>query len=209
MTHDFAFSGLIACAKCGCSVVGEIKKQRYVYYHCTGYADKCQGNSATCRRRYVREEVLESQFTALLGRLQFDDEVLAWRARRCTPAMPMNGASTRRRSGGSRPNTSGSVSASMPCISTSSTGVWMPSSSTRCPPSGARSRTAACAKIERHESAEQSYMDEGVQISRTRAERPTPVRAPGTAPKTPPAQLCTIELYLGARRGGRHLPPTI
>ncbi len=78
MTHDFAFSGLIACAKCGCSVVGEIKKQRYVYYHCTGYADKCEGNPASCRRRYVREEVLESQFTALLGRLRFDDEVLAW-----------------------------------------------------------------------------------------------------------------------------------
>jgi len=78
MTHDFAFSGLIACAKCGCSVVGEIKKQRYVYYHCTGYADKCQGNPASCRRRYVREEALEQQFTELLGRLQFDDEVLAW-----------------------------------------------------------------------------------------------------------------------------------
>jgi DNA invertase Pin-like site-specific DNA recombinase len=31
-THDFAFSGLIACAKCGCSVVGEIKKQRYIYW---------------------------------------------------------------------------------------------------------------------------------------------------------------------------------
>jgi len=59
-------------------VVGEIKKQRYVYYHCTGYADKCQGNPASCRRRYVREELLESQFTELLGRLHFDDEVLAW-----------------------------------------------------------------------------------------------------------------------------------
>ena len=78
MTHDFAFSGLIACVKCGCSVVGEIKKQRYVYYHCTGYADKCQGNPASCRRRYVREEVLEQQFTELLGRLHFDDEVLEW-----------------------------------------------------------------------------------------------------------------------------------
>jgi site-specific DNA recombinase len=78
MTHDFAFSGLIACAKCGCSVVGEIKKQRYVYYHCTGYADKCQGNPASCRRSYVREELLEKQFTELLGRLKFDDEVLEW-----------------------------------------------------------------------------------------------------------------------------------
>src|SRR4029077_16447709 len=61
-THDFAFSGLIACGQCGCSVVGEIKKQRYVYYHCTGYADKCQGTPASCRRKYVREEALEAQF---------------------------------------------------------------------------------------------------------------------------------------------------
>ncbi len=76
--HDFAFSGLIACRACGCAVVGEIKKERYVYYHCTGYADKCQGNPASCRRRYVREELLEQQFTVLLGRLRFDDEVLAW-----------------------------------------------------------------------------------------------------------------------------------
>jgi site-specific DNA recombinase len=76
--HDFAFSGLIACHACGCAVVGEIKKERYVYYHCTGYADKCRGNPASCRRRYVREEVLEAQFTELLGRLKFDDEVLEW-----------------------------------------------------------------------------------------------------------------------------------
>jgi site-specific DNA recombinase len=76
--HDFAFSGLIACGKCGCAVVGEIKKQRYVYYHCTGYADKCQGNAASCRRKHVREEALEAQFTDLLGRLKFDAEVLEW-----------------------------------------------------------------------------------------------------------------------------------
>ena len=76
--HDFAFSGLIACARCGCSVVGEIKKQRYIYYHCTGYADKCRGEPAVCRRRHVREEVLEQQFTEMLGRLHFDDEVLEW-----------------------------------------------------------------------------------------------------------------------------------
>ena len=69
--HDFAFSGLIACGHCGCSVVGEIKKQRYVYYHCTGYKGKCH-------EPYVREEVLEEKFGALLGRLTFDDEVLDW-----------------------------------------------------------------------------------------------------------------------------------
>src|SRR5262249_3527072 len=34
--HDFAFSGLLTCGHCGCSMVGERKKGRYVYYHCTG-----------------------------------------------------------------------------------------------------------------------------------------------------------------------------
>jgi site-specific DNA recombinase len=69
--HDFAFSGIIACGHCGCSIVGEIKKQRYVYYHCTGYKGRCE-------EPYVREEVIEQQFTDLLGRLKFDDEVLEW-----------------------------------------------------------------------------------------------------------------------------------
>src|SRR5207248_2805604 len=34
--YEFPFSGLIACGHCGCSLVGEIKKGRYVYYHCSG-----------------------------------------------------------------------------------------------------------------------------------------------------------------------------
>ena len=39
--HNFAFSGLISCGHCGCAIVGEMKKQRYVYYHCSGYKRKC------------------------------------------------------------------------------------------------------------------------------------------------------------------------
>ena len=38
--RDFAFSRLITCGHCGCAVVGELKKQRYVYYHCTWYSAK-------------------------------------------------------------------------------------------------------------------------------------------------------------------------
>jgi site-specific DNA recombinase len=76
--RDFAFSGLIECDACGCAIVGEIKKERYVYYHCTGYADKCSATPSVCRRKHMREEALEQQFTAMLGRLHFDDEVLEW-----------------------------------------------------------------------------------------------------------------------------------
>ncbi len=36
------------------------------------------GPSSSCRRKYVREEALEAQFTELLGRLKFNDEVLEW-----------------------------------------------------------------------------------------------------------------------------------
>jgi hypothetical protein len=69
--HRFAFSNLITCAHCGCSLVGEIKKKRYVYYHCTG----AKGD---CPKPYVREELLEREFTELLRGLAFDQEVLDW-----------------------------------------------------------------------------------------------------------------------------------
>ena len=69
--HDFAFSGLISCGHCGCSLVGELKKGRYVYYHCTGYKGKCP-------EPYTREEVFEEHFTGLLKSLSLDDEVLDW-----------------------------------------------------------------------------------------------------------------------------------
>jgi site-specific DNA recombinase len=69
--HNFAFSGLMTCGHCGCSIVGEIKKQKYIYYHCTGYKGKCD-------EPYVREEVLEEKFGAILGSLVFDAEILDW-----------------------------------------------------------------------------------------------------------------------------------
>ncbi len=69
--HDFAFSGLVSCGHCGCSLVGEIKKGRYVYYHCTGYKGKCP-------EPYTREEVLEEHFIRLLKGLVFGDEIMGW-----------------------------------------------------------------------------------------------------------------------------------
>lgn len=69
--HDFAFSGLVSCGHCGCSLVGEPKKGRYVYYHCTGYKGKCP-------EPYTREEVFEQHFTGLLKGIALDDEVLDW-----------------------------------------------------------------------------------------------------------------------------------
>ena len=69
--RNFSFSGVLTCGHCGCAVVGELKKQRYVYYHCSGFKGKCGD-------RYVREEVLEFKFTELLARISFGDKFLGW-----------------------------------------------------------------------------------------------------------------------------------
>ena len=68
---QFAFSGLVTCGHCGCALVGEEKKGRYIYYHCTGYKGKCP-------EPYTRAEVLAKEFTRLLKGISFSDEVLAW-----------------------------------------------------------------------------------------------------------------------------------
>jgi len=64
--NDFPFTGMMTCGHCGCAMVAEIKKQRYIYYHCTGFKGKCG-------EPYVREEVLEQRFAGLLRQLRFDD----------------------------------------------------------------------------------------------------------------------------------------
>ncbi len=69
--HEFAFSGAIKCGHCGCAFVGELKKGRYVYYHCTGF-------KGDCGERYVREEVLEEKFREALARLKFGEDELIW-----------------------------------------------------------------------------------------------------------------------------------
>lgn len=60
--HEFAFPGLVSCGHCGCALVAEKKKGKYVYYHCTGNKGKCQ-------EPYAREEVLEKCFADLLKAL--------------------------------------------------------------------------------------------------------------------------------------------
>jgi len=162
--HDFAFSGLIACHACGCAVVGEIKKERYVYYHCTGYADKCQGSPASCRRRYVREELLEKQFTELLGRLKFDDEVLEW----VREALQASHADERReheeairRLQDEHRRLRDRINAMyVDKLDGRVDGAFFDKMSAEW-----REEQNRCLReIERHEAAEQSYMDEGVQI---------------------------------------------
>ena len=69
--HKWAFQGLLTCGHCGCALTAEMKKQRYVYYHCTGFKGKCP-------ERYVREEEVARQFGEALNAIKIDDEALDW-----------------------------------------------------------------------------------------------------------------------------------
>ncbi len=69
--RTFMFAGLVRCTRCGCAITAELKKGKYIYYHCTGYLGRC-------RKEYVREEVLEQAFADVLGRLAINDEARGW-----------------------------------------------------------------------------------------------------------------------------------
>jgi len=61
--HDFAFMGLVKCGLCGCSMTAELKKGKYVYYHCTSHHGKC-------RNTYIRQESMDQLFAEVLGRVR-------------------------------------------------------------------------------------------------------------------------------------------
>lgn len=69
--HRFAYTGLLKCAHCGSSVTAEIKKNQYVYYHCTFDKGSCGG-------AYVREEELERQFEGIFAGFEFPKAILEW-----------------------------------------------------------------------------------------------------------------------------------
>ena len=69
--HDFAFTGLVRCGHCGCLMVGELKKGKYLYYHCTG-------NRGKCPEPYTREEILTDKFAAVLQELVIPKAILDW-----------------------------------------------------------------------------------------------------------------------------------
>jgi site-specific DNA recombinase len=52
-------------------MVGEIKKGKYVYYHCSGARGKCP-------EPYVRHETLEEAYVAMLRRISIDEGIITW-----------------------------------------------------------------------------------------------------------------------------------
>lgn len=64
----FPFTNLISCGLCGCKFTAELKKEKYIYYHCSKSKGKCQQD-------YLRQETIDDLFTQLLEKIQINEEV--------------------------------------------------------------------------------------------------------------------------------------
>jgi len=82
--HEFAFTGCISCAECGCAITGETKtrnlrdgsQKSYTYYHCTHRKDtrdfKCP------ERKNIEEREIRKQVSDLLSSISIRPEFLEW-----------------------------------------------------------------------------------------------------------------------------------
>ena len=64
-THnvEFPYTGLIKCGHCGCQLTAELKKGKYIYYHCTGR------RGGDCKKDYIREEKIDKLIAALIDKI--------------------------------------------------------------------------------------------------------------------------------------------
>lgn len=73
--HEFAFTGLIKCEECGCSVTAEEKYNRYghhyIYYHCTK-------KRKPCSQRCIEVKELEKQILEYLKRISLSQSFTDW-----------------------------------------------------------------------------------------------------------------------------------
>jgi site-specific DNA recombinase len=67
----FPFIGMLTCTFCGCAITAEIKKGKYIYYHCTG-------NHGPCPRPATRQETLEEQLGEVIKGINIDEGLLDW-----------------------------------------------------------------------------------------------------------------------------------
>ena len=72
--HEFIFANLLKCGSCGCSIVAELKKGKYIYYRCSWG----KGKENCTNHSYIRQEELEKQFDEAVKRISVTEEHKNW-----------------------------------------------------------------------------------------------------------------------------------
>ena len=71
--HNFAFAGFLTCGECGSTITADIKKNKYIYYHCT------HGKNFDCSQdKYIPEEKLEKLFEKVVFDISLTTEQKEW-----------------------------------------------------------------------------------------------------------------------------------
>ncbi|KKW21187.1 MAG: Resolvase-like protein [Parcubacteria group bacterium GW2011_GWF2_50_9] len=70
--RNFAFSNLMRCGVCGCKVLGEIHKGRYIYYHCTFTKGRHQDAN------YIPEEKITEMFGPIVQKVSLPVKLADW-----------------------------------------------------------------------------------------------------------------------------------
>ncbi len=66
--HEFLYSNMIKCSDCGCSLIGEIQKGKYIYYRCQGR--KCKIGKV----KYLKESTIDKMVEAFLTSISIPSE---------------------------------------------------------------------------------------------------------------------------------------
>ena len=71
LAHNFIYKGLMTCSECGCAITSEIKRNKWIYYHCTGNSK----TPCTQKKQYIKQEVLDEQIDAAIKKVVIDDSL--------------------------------------------------------------------------------------------------------------------------------------
>ena len=69
--HNFLYKGMMKCAECGCAITSEIKRNKWIYYHCTGNAPQ----PCSQKKQYIKQEEIDLQIDEAIKSVVIDDRL--------------------------------------------------------------------------------------------------------------------------------------
>ena len=73
---NLLYGGLMHCGDCGCTIVGEIKKNKYIYYHCNFGKGKDKCSQSTLK--WVKQKEIDQQILGAIKNIQITPEHKEW-----------------------------------------------------------------------------------------------------------------------------------
>ena len=73
---NLLYGSLMHCGDCGCTIVGEIKKNKYIYYHCNFGKGKDKCSQSTLK--WVKQKEIDQQILGAIKNIQITPEHKEW-----------------------------------------------------------------------------------------------------------------------------------